>query len=70
MGSVSLKGIKKSYGSVDVIKGIDLEVNLVKLVKLGLGAAYRYTSDVTLPGTSKKAMEGFNASLSIKVGVF
>jgi multiple sugar transport system ATP-binding protein len=27
MGSVSLKGIKKSYGSVDVIKGIDLEVN-------------------------------------------
>jgi multiple sugar transport system ATP-binding protein len=26
MGSVSLKGIKKSYGSVDVIKGIDLEV--------------------------------------------
>jgi multiple sugar transport system ATP-binding protein len=27
MGSVSLKGIKKSYGAVDVIKGIDLEVN-------------------------------------------
>jgi multiple sugar transport system ATP-binding protein len=27
MGSVSLKGIKKSYGTVDVIKGIDLEVN-------------------------------------------
>ncbi len=27
MGSVTLKGIKKSYGAVDVIKGIDLEVN-------------------------------------------
>ena len=26
MGAVSLKGIKKSYGTVDVIKGIDLEV--------------------------------------------
>ena len=50
--------------------GIDLEVNLVKLVKLGLGASYRYTSDVTLPGTPKNAMEGVNASLSIKVGVF
>ncbi|MBK8613689.1 MAG: hypothetical protein IPN85_09380 [Flavobacteriales bacterium] len=50
--------------------GIDLEMNLVKLVKLGLGASYRYTSDVTLPGTPKNAMEGFNASLSIKVGVF
>jgi multiple sugar transport system ATP-binding protein len=26
MGSVSLRGIRKSYGTVDVIKGIDLEV--------------------------------------------
>jgi multiple sugar transport system ATP-binding protein len=26
MGSVTLRGIRKSYGSVDVIKGIDLEV--------------------------------------------
>ncbi len=26
MGQVSLRGLKKSYGSVDVIKGIDLEV--------------------------------------------
>lgn len=27
MGQVSLRGIRKSYGSVDVIKGIDLEVH-------------------------------------------
>jgi multiple sugar transport system ATP-binding protein len=27
MGKVSLRGIRKSYGSVDVIKGVDLEVN-------------------------------------------
>jgi len=26
MGQVSLRGVRKSYGSVDVIKGIDLEV--------------------------------------------
>ncbi len=26
MGQVSLRGIRKSYGTVDVIKGIDLEV--------------------------------------------
>ena len=50
--------------------GIDLEINLVKLVKLGLGASYRYTSDVPLPATSKDALHGFNASMSIKVGVF
>ena len=26
MGQVSLRGIRKSYGTVEVIKGIDLEV--------------------------------------------
>jgi len=50
--------------------GVDLEFNLVKLVKLGLGASYRYTSDVTLPETSEDVMRGLNASVSIKVGVF
>ena len=50
--------------------GVDLEFNLVKMVKLGLGASYRYTSDITLPETSKDAMRGFNANMSIKVGVF
>ena len=47
-----------------------LEMDLVKLVELGLGASYRYTSAATLPATPKNAMEGFSASLSIKVGVF
>jgi hypothetical protein len=50
--------------------GIDLEMNLVKIVKLGLGASYRYTSDILLPATAKDALRGFNASISIKVGVF
>ena len=27
MGQLSLRGIRKSYGAVDVIKGIDLEVH-------------------------------------------
>lgn len=50
--------------------GVDLEINLVKMVRLGVGGSYRYTSDITLPGTPKDAMRGFNASMSIKVGVF
>jgi hypothetical protein len=50
--------------------GVDLEFNLVKLVKLGLGASYRYTSDINLPETPEDAMRGFNASMSIKIGVF
>ncbi|MFT3885801.1 MAG: hypothetical protein QM724_10320 [Flavobacteriales bacterium] len=50
--------------------GVDLEVNLVRMVRLGIGASYRYTSDITLPGTPKDAMRGFNAALTIKVGRF
>lgn len=50
--------------------GIDLEVNMVKLVRLGLGVSYRYTSDVLLPATSKDALNGFNATFAVKVGVF
>lgn len=50
--------------------GIELEVNLVRLVRLGVGASYRYTSDIDLPGTPKDALRGVNAGLSIKVGRF
>ena len=50
--------------------GIDLEFNMVRLVRLGIGASYRYTSDLLLPGTPTDALRGFNASMSIKVGVF
>ncbi len=50
--------------------GIDLEINMVKLVRLGVGASYRYTTDIDLPGTPEDAMRGFNASVSVKVGVF
>ena len=27
MAEVSLKGVKKSYGRVDVIKGVDIHIN-------------------------------------------
>ena len=50
--------------------GVDLEVTLVPLVRLAVGASYRYTSDVDLPATSKDVLRGFNAGFSIKVGRF
>ena len=50
--------------------GIDLEVNLIPLVRLGLGASYRYTSDIDLPGTASDALHGFNAGVRVKIGRF
>ena len=32
MGQIELKGIRKSFGGVDVIKGIDLQINEGELV--------------------------------------
>ncbi len=50
--------------------GMEVEFNLIKLVRLGVGASYRYTTDITLPETPKDALRGFNAGLTIKVGRF
>ncbi len=50
--------------------GIELEFNVIPLLRLGIGASYRYTSDLDLPATAKDALHGFNAGLSVKVGRF
>lgn len=50
--------------------GIALEMNVIPLVRVGVGASYRYTSDLDLPATAKDALHGINAGLSIKVGRF
>ena len=50
--------------------GIELEFNIIPLVRLGLGASYRYTTDLDLPGTAKDALHGFNTGFSVKVGRF
>ncbi len=50
--------------------GIELELNIIPLVRIGLGASYRYTSDIDLPATAKDALHGLNAGMSVKVGRF
>ena len=50
--------------------GIELELNVIRLVRLGIGASYRYTSDLDMPATPKDALHGINAGVSIKVGCF
>src|SRR5690606_29907165 len=43
--------------------GIELEINLIKLVRIGIGASYRYTSNIDLPATPKDALHGINAGM-------
>lgn len=50
--------------------GVELELSLVRILRVGIGASYRYTSDIDLPATPVDALRGFNTSFTIKVGRF
>jgi hypothetical protein len=62
--------VSDSQGFFVLEPGIELEMNVIRLVRLGLGASYRYTSNLDLPGTSPTALHGWNAGITIKVGSF
>ncbi len=50
--------------------GIEVEMNVIRLLRVGVGASYRYTSDIDLAGTSPTFLHGWNAGISLKVGSF
>jgi hypothetical protein len=50
--------------------GIELELNVIPLVRVGIGASYRYTSAIDLPGTPTDALHGLNAGVTLKIGKF
>lgn len=50
--------------------GVELELSLVRILRVGISASYRYTSDIDLPATPVDALRGFNTSFTIKVGRF
>jgi len=50
--------------------GIEIEFNVVKFMRIGLGGYYRYTSGLDLESTGEHIMDGFSAGLSLKFGKF
>lgn len=50
--------------------GVELELSVVRLVRVAFGASYRYTSDIDLPATPKDILRGANVSVTVKVGRF
>jgi hypothetical protein len=50
--------------------GAELELNLFKFMRLGLGASYRFTSPIHLYGFSHDVGTGLNIGASLKFGVF
>ncbi|HPE56400.1 MAG TPA: hypothetical protein P5514_09155 [Bacteroidales bacterium] len=50
--------------------GIELELNLVKFMRVAFGGYYRYTSDVNLYNTKKDVLNGFSTGITFKFGKF
>lgn len=50
--------------------GIEIEMNLLRFVRLSAGASYRFTTDIYLDNESKDVLNGFNTSVSLKFGKF
>jgi hypothetical protein len=64
------------YYSVDenaffiVEPGIEIELNLVKFMRLGLAVTYRHTEGLDLYKTDPEVLNGFSGGISLKFGKF
>lgn len=50
--------------------GIEVELNMVKFMRLAVGGYYRYTSDLQLAKMDTKVLDGFSVGLTMKFGKF
>ena len=50
--------------------GAELEFNIAKFFRFGLGVSYRLTSNIDLPGISSDALRGLNGHVIFKFGKF
>jgi hypothetical protein len=50
--------------------GLELEVNLIKFMRLGVGGSYRYTSQVSMINSSGSMLHGWNGYFTLKFGWF
>lgn len=50
--------------------GAELEFNVARFIRIGLGAHYRYLVDLDLEGYDSDALDGFSGVVSLKLGWF
>ncbi len=50
--------------------GVEIEMNIVRFMRVGLAATYRYTSNIDLVNTSSDMLRGFNFGMTLKFGKF
>ena len=50
--------------------GIEIELNMVKFMRLAIGGYYRYTSDLDLADSKSDMLNGFSTGVTLKFGKF
>lgn len=50
--------------------GVEVELNIVKFMRLGIGGSYRWTSNVALQDHKKDFLHGLSGNISLKFGKF
>ncbi len=50
--------------------GVEVELNVLKFFRLGLGAYYNFTTDLNLPDVGTKGLNGWQTGISLKFGRF
>jgi len=60
----------ESDAIVVIEPGVNLELNIVKSMRLGFGATYRYVEDLVMNNTSPDAMNGLSFNFTMKFGKF
>lgn len=63
-------GLVSSDAFLVLEPGINVELNVCKIVRLGAGLSYRYVSDVQLIDHSNEDFSGLSGSVNLKIGWF
>lgn len=50
--------------------GVMLGINMLKFMRLDVGASYRYAPEINLPNTNSDLLNNFSANISLKFGRF
>lgn len=69
--SSTSKNKKLDQSSAFILEpGLEIEFNVFKFMKIGIGGKYRHTSDLALKGFSKDIFKGFSFGWNIKFGKY
>jgi hypothetical protein len=62
--------IEDSDGFLFAEPGVEIELNVLKFLRLSVGASYRFTTGVHMIDTPGNVLDGLSSSLSLKIGKF